>query len=87
MIKIGDHHYPNSREDYLKIFLDMRDNCSNELPDVDVNTLDWFNASRPIIGYHYKCRGNYIFGLSLRLEAVVLKKLVTDIGLIEKKQI
>ncbi len=85
MIKVGDHYYPSSIEDYLKIFLDMRDNHSNELPDVDVRILDGFDKdSKSIIRCKYKCRGNYIFGLSLRLEAVVVKKLVTDIGLIKK---
>lgn len=85
MIKIGDHYYPNSKEDYLKIFLDRRDNYSNELPDVNVRTSDRFDKdSKSIISSKYKCRGNYIVGLCLRLDAVVEKKLVTDIELIEK---
>lgn len=85
VIKINGHYCPTSREDYLKKFLDMRDNYSNELPDVDVRALDAFDKDgRPTFRCNYKCLGNYIIGLCLRLEAVVDKKLVTDRALIEK---
>lgn len=60
---------------YLYIFLELRDDYSNDLPQEMLHVLreqqSQREENRPIDYDKYKCRANYICGLASRLEAVV----------------
>jgi hypothetical protein len=72
------------KEFYLKEFIHRRDDYSDELPDVDVRTLTKLDEKGHFTGDNYKCRGNYISALSLKLRTAVEDGIVTDPEVINK---
>lgn len=78
----------------MYIFLELRDDYSNDLPQEMLHILREQQFLReqqsqreeniPIDYNKYKCGANYICGLASRLEAVVERGIVTDLKIIKK---
>ncbi|MBI3623305.1 hypothetical protein HY212_04490 [Candidatus Pacearchaeota archaeon] len=64
---------------YLKRFKHKRDNFLNDLPAVDVRNLATLSDDgKTFIGDNYKCRGNYIFGLSATFSSAINDGIIAD---------
>src|ERR1700729_148822 len=69
---------------YLDRFIVFRDNYRDDLPQEDVRKLVTLDEKGMFVGDNYKCRGNYIFGLSMTLQGAVADGAITDPELIMK---
>jgi len=69
---------------YVGRFQHKRDDYIDDLPEVDVRTLATLDDKSHFLGDNYKCRGNYIVGLSLDLQAAVNDGVINDCALASK---
>jgi hypothetical protein len=69
---------------YLNILTYMRDNYRDDLPDESVHTLTRVNEEGRFVGDNFKCRGNFIFGLSGWLQGPIRDGVITNPQVIEK---
>ena len=75
----------NRLEDYYITKLkNLRDNFSEELPDVKVSLLQQELDDYGRFKEKYKCQKNYLIGLSLDLRSAIDDEIITDIQIIEK---
>ncbi|HLD81755.1 MAG TPA: aminotransferase class I/II-fold pyridoxal phosphate-dependent enzyme [Patescibacteria group bacterium] len=84
--KIRYHEIVRYAKDHKKIL--AFDFCfySFVLPDVSVSSLATLDDKGHFVGDNYKCRGNYIFGLSGTLSRAINDHVISDSELIAKIQ-
>jgi hypothetical protein len=69
---------------YLNRFKYFRDDWLNDLPSINVHLLATLDREGKFVGDDYKCRWNYIVGLSLTLETAVEDSVIADSELVKK---
>ena len=69
---------------FLEVLRIKRDEYLDNLPEVDVRTLATIDERGRFVGDNYKCRGNYIWGLSGILEHTIEDGVITEPQLIEQ---
>ncbi len=67
------------RKDYLKDFIEYRNNYLNYLPTKKL-------MPRDIDYYKYKCRGNFFIGVSSRIDRLINKGLIKNKEVIKEGQ-
>jgi len=64
---------------YLELFHDLKHNYTDELPEEDVrNHIEIDQETGLWKGLNYKCRGNYIVGLSSWLQGAIEDSVITE---------
>lgn len=69
---------------FLEVLRIKRDSYLDDLPKVDVRTLATLDEKGRFVGDNYKCRGNYIWGLSGILQHEISDGAIIEPQLIEK---
>ncbi|MBI4980747.1 hypothetical protein HZC30_04300 [Candidatus Woesearchaeota archaeon] len=72
------------RRYYLDRFRHQRDDYLDDLPEADVRVQATLDEQGHFVGERYKCKGNYIVGLSACLQGAVREGVITDSGLVDK---
>ncbi len=72
------------REYFLDSFKHWKNDYKDDLPDVDIRTLVTLDDRGHFVGDNYKCRGNYIWGLSGTFSTAITDGVITDSKLLEK---
>jgi hypothetical protein len=69
---------------YLNKLISKRDDYLDDLPEEDVRNLATLDEKGCFKVDNYKCRGNYIVGLSLTLQEMIENNAINESELIEK---
>lgn len=72
------------KEYYLDRFLHSKNDCSDDLPNVDLRDSKASDERGLFIGGEYKCRGNYISGLSKVFSVLLEEGVITSPEIIGK---